>query len=312
MTRKKSFHILIVFGFLFGATLLAGAAQAGSNNGVAAADFLNIGVGARAAALGGAYTSIANDATASYWNPAGLVSIASPQIAFSHFAWYQDMNFEYLSIAYPVSEKLTLGVGTSYLSYGAIEGYDEYDNPTGELSSTFDMAVGLSAAYRTSERLSLGLTAKYIMESLTDVKATAIAVDMGATYSLNRLTLGVAAVNLGQNLKFDQTEERLPAAIRAGVSMIFFDSKVLASLETVNQIHGDFSVRNGYEIGFQNKYYLRAGYALYPQQEGRQLGQSLSFGAGALVGPAHFDYTFSPQEKTSSEDLHRFSVIIDL
>ena len=40
--------------------------------GTTAAKFLHMNVGSRAVGMGGAFTSIANDASAMYWNPAGL------------------------------------------------------------------------------------------------------------------------------------------------------------------------------------------------------------------------------------------------
>ncbi|PKK84564.1 MAG: hypothetical protein CVT49_03030 [candidate division Zixibacteria bacterium HGW-Zixibacteria-1] len=312
MSRQKLFRILIIWGCLVVATALLGKTTVAADNGSAAADFLNIGVSARAAALGGAYTSVTNDATAAYWNPAGLMTLEGAQAAFSHFAWYQDINYEYLAVAYPVSERWTLGTSASYLSYGSIDGYNAFDEPTGEVASTYDMAAGISAAYLVKDNFSLGLTAKYIVVSLAGLSGSALAADIGARYEMDRFTFGLAAVNLGQKIKFDEVSEKLPAAVRVGFSVRPYGSSLLASLEMNTPFYGDIAIKNGYEYCFQEKYFVRTGYAFIPSQDGREFGQSLSFGVGALLGPAHFDYTFSPSENSTSESIHRFSIIMDL
>jgi hypothetical protein len=292
--------------------LVGKTALASSDNARATADFLNIGVGARAAGLGGAFTPVADDATAAYWNPGGLASIENPQLIFSHFAWYQDITYEYLAIVWPVSDRLSVSASSSYLNYGTIEGYDIYDNPTGEVGSTYDLAAGLSAGYNLTEDFSLGVTGKYVALSLDNIKAGALAADFGARYRLDRFIFGIAVANLGQDLKFSQAEEKLPTCLRAGVSTVQFGSSLLASLEIENQFYGGLSIRNGYEWNYRKRYFLRAGLNIHPDQEGREIGKDLAFGAGAIFGPAQFDYTFSPQEGYTPESIHRFSVILNL
>ncbi|MBU2531062.1 MAG: UPF0164 family protein [Elusimicrobia bacterium] len=60
--------------------------------GTTSADFLNLPIGARAAAMGGAYTAISEDASAIYWNPAGLVQISKLSVIFMRTAYVADIN----------------------------------------------------------------------------------------------------------------------------------------------------------------------------------------------------------------------------
>jgi len=311
MSRQRLFKILIIWIFLIAVTALLGKTSVASDNGQTAADFLNIGVGARGAAMGGAFTSVSDDATSLYWNPAGLMQLNSSQVVFSHFSWYQDINYEYIAVAYPALDKWTFGAAASYLSYGSIEGYDINDEPTGEITSTYDLATSLSAAYRVNDAFSVGLTAKYIVVSLAGFSGAALAADIGTRYEMEKVSFGLAAVNLGQNMDIDGISEKLPAAVRAGFAVKPFGPSVLTSLEICNPFYGDLSISNGYEFNYQNRYYARTGFSYIPAQDGREFGQSLSFGVGALMGPAHFDYTFSPNEKSTSESIHRFSIILD-
>ncbi len=313
MIIRKLYKILLILAAgLFICAALGKIAVAASDNATAAGDFLNIGVSARAAGLGGAYTSVADDAAAAYWNPGGLVSIESPQLIFSHFAWYQDISYEYLAVALPAGEKFVFSVQASYLNYGTIEGYDIYDNPTGDIGSTYDLAAGLSLGYSVTDNLSTGLTAKYIMLSLDNFKATAIAADLGAKYKIGNYVVGLTLANIGQDLKFNQVMENLPTSVRFGVSAYPFGPSFLGAIEFENQFYGGMSIKNGVEYNFDERYFLRAGYSIHPGQDNRVVGQTLSFGAGAILGPTQFDYTFSPREKVSAESIHRFSIIFRL
>ena len=127
-------------------------------------------------------------------------------------------------------------------------------------------------------------------------------------YEHGQFLFGLSLANLGGNPKFRQRSENLPSLLRVGVGARLFDEQLLTSLEIENQFHGSMKLKNGYEAKLQNKYFIRAGYALYPGQDGSHLNQDLSFGVGALLGPASFDYAFSPQDNISSETLHRFSI----
>jgi hypothetical protein len=313
MITRNLYKILLFFAVILCICALFGdMAVAASNNATASADFLNIGVGARAAGLGGAYTSIADDATASYWNPGGLVSIESPQLIFSHFAWYQDINYEYLAVVLPVGDRFAFSIHSSYLDYGTIEGYDVYDNPTGSINSTYDLAAGVSVGYKVTDDFSAGLTAKYVMLSLDNVKASAIAADLGAKYKINNYVFGVSLANLGQDFKFNREMEKLPVGIRVGMSATPFGPSLLGAIEVESQFYGGLAIKNGVELNFEKRYFLRTGYSFYPGQDNQIVGQALSFGVGALLGPTQFDYTFSPKENIGAESIHRLSIILRL
>ena len=72
-------------------------AQSGSSlnkTGTTAAQFLKIGVGPRAIGMGGAYTALADDINAMYWNPAGLSRMNSKEAFFNHVDWIMDVKME--------------------------------------------------------------------------------------------------------------------------------------------------------------------------------------------------------------------------
>jgi len=82
MSEKGHTFFLFVVALGFAAVPMLAVAEEGSH----AAEFLSHGVGARALGMGSSFVSIADDATAAYWNPAGLVQIQKRAVA----AMYSD------------------------------------------------------------------------------------------------------------------------------------------------------------------------------------------------------------------------------
>ncbi len=78
--------------------------------GTSGAQFLGVGIGARAAAMGGAYTSIADDGTALHWNPAGLTRVDGHRLTLSHISWLPGVKYNYASYAAPAGSDAGIGV----------------------------------------------------------------------------------------------------------------------------------------------------------------------------------------------------------
>ncbi len=312
MARKSIRRIMIIWIVLLAVAAMLGRTSIAADNGRTSADFLNIGAGARGAALGNAFTSVADDGSAIYWNPAGIIREDKAQLSFSHFAWLQDISYDFLGASYPVSNRVSLGIGAQYLDYGRIEGYDADDNPTGEIGSTFDFAGSLSAAYRISDEISIGASGKIILISLADTRASAMAADFGFRYSGEKFAAGLAIFNIGGKLKFDQDQNDLPTNIRGGISIRPFGSALLASIEAERALAGTLTFRNGLEYNFDNRYFLRTGYEYSPDQIARGLSQGISFGVGAVLGPSQIDYAFTPSSSFGSDSIHRFSLSLKI
>ena len=106
MMAKRLRQVLVIWiALLIVAVLFGDVSVAASDAGREAADFLQIGQGARAASLGGAYTALGDGAMASYWNPAGLAGQEHPEVALGHFSWFQDITVEQAGLAFPCRGK---------------------------------------------------------------------------------------------------------------------------------------------------------------------------------------------------------------
>ncbi len=81
-----------------------------------AGEFLKIQIGARALGMGGAFTAVADDATAPYWNPAGMVYLPYREVIPQHQEKFGSLaNHDYLGGVWPLGgpkgRNAALGVG---------------------------------------------------------------------------------------------------------------------------------------------------------------------------------------------------------
>lgn len=303
-------------------------------------DFLSIGVGGRALGMGSAYTSVANDVTAGYWNPAGLARIKYPEIMLMHDQRYADaVSFNYGAGAISLSKNETVGLSVIVLNVSGIPntqlaGIDANGNPippgsdySGNLSrldyskitffSATDVALIGSYARSVTDNFSYGANFKFIRRNIGSTYGTGIGFDVGALYSPFR------HFNLGANLQnatttvvawTDGTTEVAPPTLATGASYdlgigpvsvlpavdLIFNADNLGASSTVHL--GPFSadVRAGAEISYKNVIAIRAGYNEVKQ---------FTVGAGIHLPKLEIDYSFARFAYAGSlGDTHRISL----
>lgn len=301
----------IIAGLIFLSLALVGFSSdwAMAGAGTTTAGFLKIGVGARAIGLGGAFTPVADDASAVYWNPAGLGRIEENQAQFSHYSWLQDVSVENLYAAFPL-QSVTLGAGITYVDFGSLQSYDEFGNP-GEELSLYNMAAIFSISGMVSENVSLGASIKYIEQSFDLVKGQAIAGDIGLLVNWDGVDIGLAAVNLGTGMKFETVEENLPAEIRGGIAFRQFSQRALFSLEGHAPLRGDISVHQGLEYSLAEQLFARTGLVYQTSSLPGQSSLNYNLGFGVGYGSGQFDYTFSPSDSFGADSRHNLSFSVN-
>jgi len=103
--------------------------------GTTAAPFLTIDVGARAVGMGGSFVSVADDATAMFWNPAGIARLSTNEVTLNHTEWIAGINFNYAGGIFLLGEYGTVGVNFTSLSMGEMERTSEFSFlPKGPIS----------------------------------------------------------------------------------------------------------------------------------------------------------------------------------
>lgn len=261
----------------------------GDGPGTSAVNFLNIGVSARSAATGGAFSAISDGPFSAYYNPAGLARADVIQVAGMHTEWLGDLRYEYIGFASPIGRKGGLGVSFTYLSYGSIRGYTSTNQPTGNVSA-YDMAGVISYGHTLMPGFSVGLGLKSIGERLDNVQAFGFAGDLGIQYQAGRFLTGISMMNIGPSLKYESSSFPLPTMVNAGVSYSPFGGNFSVMLGTAMPLSGGASFQGGVEYSYNDMFTLRTGYDSKERYDGKS---GLSFGGGMNLSSHSLDYAYN-------------------
>ena len=284
--------------------------------GTGAADFLKIPVGARETSLGGAFTAVADNANAVYYNPAGLSMLRNPEISFTQNQFVEGISQQWLSAAYPYKTG-AFGFGLNYLSVPAFDAYDSGDNPTGSVSAS-DMAAYLSwggrlpLGYKFLRSLSYGASVKYISEKLDTEKGAGYGLDLGflAASAVENLRFGLGVENVvSSKIKF--IEEGANPAVKFKTGVVY---KIRSLSGPAAQLSLDYifwTDRPGYVAAgidnlFNDVFSVRIGYSAFGD-----ISNGLNFGLGfnlaEYIGrPVAVDYAYGSTYALGS--IHKLSV----
>ena len=264
-----------------------------SKVGTTAGEFLQIGVGPRAMAMGGAFVAASDDVTSLYWNPAGLAALAQGEVFFSHSEWLAEIDFDYVGGAYRLGNLGTVGASITVLSVPEmIVRTEERQDGTGETFDAMDLAVGLSYGLAVTDRFSVGVTGKFVQQRIWHSTATGYAVDIGTRFRTNffgGMTIGATLYNFGTDMRMNGRDLRtfvnptpgqlgdnesipanydadawsLPLNFQIGVSSQPINSRMHQLTVSADALHPSSnyeSVNVGFEYGFMQRFFVRGGY----------------------------------------------------
>ncbi len=316
--------------------LAAGTAQAENPNiGTAGAQFLQIPVGARATAMGGAVVANSRDASALFWNPAGIVNIGNGSLFAGYTEWWATVALSHAAFAYSFGDIGSFGVSATILSMDPMDVTTEFQpEGTGQTFDARDIMVGLSYARKLTEDFSVGVTAKFVSQKIWNEQASGICFDVGTEYRIGvgDLTLGMSMTNFGSNLQYDgedldvkydsdpqyafnrlaparlQSETYpLPLHFQVGLSMTVVNVEGFAAMVAADVTHPNDArerVNLGAELRIAENFFLRGGYRINYDIE------SATMGAGVAIPlkdiRVDFDYAFAMYDLLP--DIHRISL----
>ncbi len=274
MKIKYYFLLIILFAWTAFAsaqaelTRFAGRGKVGTTG----FQFLKIGPSARAVALGESFIALANDASAMYYNPAGLTQLRDREAIFSLTQWPADINYGFVGTAIPTKLFGTIGAFVGALSSGDMKKTVPYKGWTGEYFSATDWLVGLSYARGLTDRFAIGGNAKMVSEFLDNKSITTWAVDFGTMFNIGvrGIKFSMMITNFGPNVKFIKEEFSLPTTFKFGVVGEAFNWNNNRMIITVEGAHPNDNVEQvamGAEYTFKNILALRAGYRSFVMLE---------------------------------------------
>lgn len=293
---------------------LAFSAQIFEKVGTFDGQFLKIGVGARAAAMGGAFVAVADDATALYYNAAGIARIDQDksELSLNHANWPADLSFDHVGYVFHVKKiPGAFGVSARALTMQPMEETTAYQ-PYGT-GRTFDagmMTFGLTYARSFTDKFSAGVTGNFIHEGLADLSQQTVAFDIGTLYDVGTagMKIGMAIQSIGSQIKFIEREARIPAIFRVGTSATLLsssDQKLVGAFEFSHPPDNAERMNFGAEYAFRNYVFLRGGYNFGYDSEGIAGGAGFHFPV-SVAGMADLDYAYTDMKDLGSA--HRFSL----
>lgn len=339
VTKIKLFIIVILAAALLQPT----DAQQVTKTGTSAAKFLSVGLGPRANAMGGAFSSIAGDASAMYWNPAGISNVTEVQTIFTYTKMFADINVNYFGLVMPLEDFGTIGIGVTAMNIGDMEVTTElYPEGTGEKFSAGSYAFSISYARNITTDFAVGANIKYIRENIYNSYADGIAFDIGTIFTTpfygvrfassisnygGKMQMGGqdllvrhdadptregANKTLDANYATDQFE--LPLRLQVGLSRdfkIMENHRITLAVDAIHPNDNNQWVNVGGEISlFNDLVSLRGGYKaifLKNTQEGLTLGAGIKY-EGLSFFKISIDYSF--QKLEFLDNMHSFGVIL--
>ncbi|MFN3305650.1 MAG: PorV/PorQ family protein [Candidatus Kapaibacteriota bacterium] len=290
--------------------------------GAAGSQFLKIPIGARANGLAGAYSSVSNDLTSIFWNPAGLADVKYISADFSYTQWFAGFKHSFGAFALPVGRNFTAAIALVALNSGNIEITTlEKPNGTGLSYQVNDVALSFTFSGYLTDQFSFGLTAKYVNNSISNLSSTGIAFDVGTMYEtgIQGIRLGFSIHNLGikqaysgqdlntskklyealnaapLDIAYISNSYSLPLIFRAGLSSEVWkveDHKLIVAGDFITLSDTPEHFALGAEYTFKDFLALRAGYQFGTDVFGLSGGVGLKYFAGGFEG--EFDYSITP------------------
>ena len=229
--------------------------------------FLRLPVSAHVAALGGDNITINdNDPTLIFHNPALIAGVTDKSLNLNYMTYMEGCKTASASFVKAYKERATWGVSAQYMDYGKMKQTTVENIDQGEFSAK-DIALAGTFTYLLGNKVSGGITARFISSTIGSYSSAAVAIDLGINY-LNEetgLSLSAVAKNLGGQVKAYHDEfERIPLDLQIGITKRLIGSPLRLSATLTRLNNWDQGLIKHLAIGgdllLGSQFYVSAGY----------------------------------------------------
>ena len=327
----KKYVIITALAFLLGLPALSyGQAKVGTSG----AQFLEIGISARAIGMGEAFLGIADDASALYYNPGGIALLENKELMLTHIDYPANIGYEFLGVVLPTPQYYgSLGLAAYWLHTDNMP-VTTYKHPEGNGQEFTAGDFALAATYSSSltDHFSMGVTVKYIHSFLELETANGWAVDIGTYYNTGYRDFSICMLfaNFGPDMKFIQETYPLPVDFRFGTAINLIEgdnSKLTWAVQASRPSDNLEKFNTGFEYWLNDMFALRMGKkfkndydndgnlppdldaAPYENRQIFNLTSGMTYGVGFRIpvstSTMQIDYAY--QDMGYLNDVHRFS-----
>jgi len=312
--RLPTLAAAVTLGASMAASASAQGALGSQREGTSSGTFLRIGVGARAEGMGETFVAVANDPSAIYWNPAGLASLQSREVAASHVAWPGDIQYDHVTLVIP-SRRLggSLGIQLGVLATRIQETTDIQPFGTGREFSYSDLVTGVAFARRWTDKLLVGAGAKFVREDLgSEVGGTttnAVLFDVGSIFylGLGSIRIATSLTNFGSEMRpsgqfvspyslevrqYDGFDP--PMTFRFGVAFEPLETssqRITTAVEMNQPADNQQQLKAGVEWSYRRIFALRTGYNANADVMKFSAGAGFAASLASLHGTLDYAYT---------------------
>jgi len=259
--EKRMCNLLLLVSLMLPGLLFSQA-----KTGTAGLTFLEMDISARANGMAGAFIGIADDASALYYNPAGIINIDHVDMVVTHNLYLAETSYSYAGLVVPLkSMNAAFGVQASFFTTGDMdETTPYYPGGTDRTFTADDLMVGVSYAQMLTPQFYVGGTLKFLTEKLANERVFTAAFDVGTYYDTRwkSLVFGMSIRHFGGNVTYFDEETPLPMTFLFGAKISPLDdgvNKLNVLLEAAHPSDNNEYLLLGLEYSFEDMFFIRAG-----------------------------------------------------